>query len=332
LWMLFNIILTQRLHPNLLIAILCVTLFSPLIFIRQTTDLEYNFGDDAPEANDRIWLDESSGLYIASPNAIGEVSLFLLLSASVLSLFHIKTQPMARLYIASLIIVALGLVPYTASIYGRFVGIYNIFRVGWIIPHGLLAFYIAEQIANVMQNRFSDGMIAISKRMTTVSIFVIAPCIVAFQAYTLIEFEFAIESDQLNHEAIQIGQFIESEQTGRIVVLGDTANSFQDYLGAISHLIQPVAFCDERCMINFTGIDADSADSRLSRSRNFFSDRHDNEKRIQNLNRYDVDYIIYQKETGGQYVTPLIEEFPDMFKPVYETSLLSVVEYLPPTE
>jgi hypothetical protein len=323
-WMVFNIAMTRRLSPYFQVMMLSALLFSPLFIIRQETDLDFNFGDDAIEVNDRIWLDETSGIYAANPHAIGELSIVILL-AGVLGIFSFKRDAISRFHLAWLIIIAIGLIPYTAWIYGKAVGVYKIYRMGWIIPFGLAGFYLLNAVVVKLKPYLS---VKVQKIVLIVSM-VGAFCVVLFQAYTHIDWEPTMKEDVLIHELIEVGRFLESEHTERVVVMGDSNNRFEDYLVSTSFIIQPVSFCDERCMINFTGIDEESAGHRISRNRNFFSQRHDNAKRILNLNRYDVDYILYPNETGSQYVDPLLSEYPDNFRIAFVTENITLVEYVP---
>lgn len=328
-WMLLNSLFTRRLRPYFTILILCGVLFSPILLIRQSTDLEFVTNEATLEENARILLFDDGNTYIANPSAIGELAIGLIVLAGVFGFLSVKKHSIARFHIAVLIVIALGLVPFTASIYGELVGVYKVFRVAWVIPFGMAVFYCLDFAVTRLQKYIAFKSI----KPVGIGVLLIAvPFVIGVNSSQLSDYESAIEVDTLNHELIEISEFLENTHTERIIVMGDSQNRFADNLATMSNLIQPMSFCNPRCMVNFARVDFETAEKRLSRNRNFFSERHDNERRLLNLDRYTVDYIVYPKDTGSEYVDPLMAEYSDLFAVVYETEQIQVVEYMPRAE
>lgn len=333
LWMVFNVLLSRKLRPYINIAILCAVIFSPMIVVRFTTEMEFNFGDDKITEDERIWLDESGELYSASPEIVGNLTYALLFAVIVMSLAQLLRTDNDRLHLAYVLVVVVALIPQVAWIYGRLVSVYHIYRVIWIIPYGLALWYLLESMAKIIENRLSDSIQMWGQRIFLTAAIVVSPLIVLSGVSTQLDnVDRTLNLISFQRELVDVAEFMEGETSERVVVMGDSNIRFRDYLGTISHLLKPVSFCEERCMMNFTGIDYEDAKQRLSRNQRFFSDEHDPATKVLNLDRYDVNYIIYQRDISQSYIDELYTEYSEQFEEVFKTKSVAVIRYTPKTE
>lgn len=325
-WMGFNILLSRRLRPFLLIILIGGIIFAPLVFIRFTTDQAFNFGEDSIDENDRIWLDEETQLYAVNPEMVGSVGYFLVIAGAIVGVVRFRKDEIARFYLATVVVVGLALIPYTAWLYGSLVSVYHINRALWVLMHGLLVWYLIITIAGYVRRYLPfewKPAHAFGTHLAIIGLVVIGivPFVVGAMNDT------AMKSDEemaFQQELIAVGEYIEAQTDNPVIVTG-----FHDYLRAISHLVKPVTFCKPVCMIAFTNISEEEARIRHNFRYRFHNefDGYDNEKRISELNNYNVDYILVTP--GDDVLEPLFEAYPENFEVVLRTASINLVHYTP---
>lgn len=328
LWMLTNSLINRKLRPYLLISLTCILVFSPIAVVRFTTDLEFNFGDDKVDTEDiRTWSNEDGSLYAAPPEIVSSVTYVLVFVIGVASLIRFRQGDHERLHLAYVLIVAVGLIPYTAWIYGKIVSVYHVYRVVWIIPYGYAVWYALSAFASFADNLLPAHSVKL-RHYGSILLVAVAPLFVASQlARPMEKLPLHLHLININNELIEIGAYLESQTPAdeRVVVLGDYYLRFRDYVAVISHVAQPVSLCEVRCLMNFTSISEQDASDRLKKTVRFFSGEHDNARRLETIETYKVDYIIYHRDPTQKQLDELFDEYPEVFQQVFETQTFVVV-------
>jgi hypothetical protein len=136
-------------------------------------------------------------------------------------------------------------------------------------------------------------------------------------------------SFQLHQDLLAVGQYLEATHDTRVVVMGDEAERLHDYLKTTSHIIEPVMFCEERCLVNFTSIHPDEAQQRIRANQIFFYEHSTDTERFKKLNDYAVEYVLYDHQDNRYYMDVFFDTYADNFNEVYQTSTLTLYAYLP---
>lgn len=336
-WAIFSIIINRTLYPYIMILLWGAILFSPNFVLRITTDSEdfYEFGSDVESApswvKERLWISDDYRFYAPLPEEVHVLTYVLLILGFIANFPSMKHVPLSRIFIAYIIVVSVGLVPFTAWIYGKLISLSHINRIVWIFPYSFITWSILVSLnyKNLYKNQKNNYKVA---NWFGWGVFLIIIFLFSVKIRDRIEISDTERSIlQIDKEMILVGEYFESISSNddEIVVLSGGSRGFEELVPVATDVVIPVSFNDAQLMAMHTQISLDEAEKRRSRSSSFFSDGHDNEKRLLNLNRYEVNYIVYLKETGSQFVDPLMSEFPNMFQHVFETSLIAVVKYSP---
>lgn len=325
-WIVLNVLFQRRLRPYIWVLLLCGVLFLPVIALRATTEMDFNFGDGEIEVEnpDRIWINEEGTLYAVNINTVEPIVLLLLVSVAVLSLARVHRQDSDRFFVAVLVVLLIAFIPYTSWIYGRIVSVPHIYRVTWIIPYGLAMAYVFS----IVSGR------ALKVISSTVQRFVVSfglVMLVAVVGWSVARSEAPNRdaSFQLHHDLLAVGQYLEATHDTRVVVMGDEAERLHDYLKTTSHIIEPVMFCEERCLVNFTSIHPDEAQQRIRANQIFFYEHSTDAERFKKLNDYAVEYVLYDHQDNRYYMDVFFDTYADNFDEVYQTSTLTLYAYLP---
>jgi len=324
-WMALNIVFMMQLRPFVYMILLCGVLFAPIVVIRFTTEQEFNFGEESIEEDKRIWLDEESQLYAISPDVAGGLTYALLIAVGVTSLIRIRRDELARFHLANVIVITLALIPLTAWVYGYFVSVYHINRALWILIQGLMVWYLFTTWSPIVLKRlplewkssYTNGL----GLLLLVGTFLSSATIINRESANIARSD---EQVAFQQELIDIGEFVETQTDIPVYVTG-----LHDYIGAMSHVMKPVGFCNRRCMIAFTNITEDDARLRSNfafRFHNFF-DGYSNEHRVRDLMAYDVEYILL--EPDNEIVESVFADYPEQFELVYQTASVNVVQFTP---
>ncbi|GEM_PF-2747260 len=326
IWMVFNILLSRRLRPFLILILLSGVIFSPIFVIRFTTEQEFNFGEEKIEPDARIWLDEETQLYAINPEIVGVISYFILIVGAVTSVIQFRKDEFARFYLAMIVVISLALIPYTAWIYGSLVSVDHINRALWILTHGMMLWYLVTHWSDYIVRFLPFDW----KPNYSVSLYIL---ISGFALLHMLPFindtittrvEISDADVAFQRELIAVGDYIETQTDTPVIVTG-----FNDYIRAMSHVMKPVNFCNRRCMIAFTNISDDEARLRHNFGHRFFnaSEGHTNQRRIRDLNNYNVEYILF--ESSNEILQALFAEYPDNFELVFQTDSVNVIRYTP---
>ena len=148
---------------TLQIGLLTLVLFTPSILVRLTTvgSTIYNFAEFSGTPTAKLIvidainpLDYGNNFYAINPNIVGELT-YALVAIGVVGLFvrGEGSHTHHKFVFAAALAVAIGLLPYTAWIYGRLVSIDHVNRVLWLLPYGYLLGY-ALNIADLLLKRY----------------------------------------------------------------------------------------------------------------------------------------------------------------------------------
>jgi len=322
-WSVLNILFERHLRPYLTLILLSGLLFSPILVVRYTTDQEFNFGEEEIDDDKRIWLDEESQLYAISPDVVGGITYILIITVGVTSLVRSPKDRIARFHLSNVVVIGLALIPLTAWVYGSLVSVYHINRALWILMQGLMTWYVVTTIAPPLIKRLSFEW----KPAYTygVQVIFIGFSLLSVANLAIVESADFEKSDQevaFQRELIEVGDYIETQTNSPVIVTG-----LSDFIAAISHVMKPVSFCNQRCMIAFTNITEDDARLRGNFGYRFFNffDGYTNEHRLRDLNDYNVDYILYEPE--NEILDSLFVDYPEQFELVFQTASVDVIRY-----
>ena len=129
---------------------LTLLLFSPAILVRVTTVEKtiYNFAGVTSNSPNKMFiydvinpLDNGNHFYAINALTAGDLT-YVLVVLTLLSILVRRLDSRSKLMLAYVLAVGIGLLPYTAWLYGRLVSFDHVQRVLWLLPYGYILGYV----------------------------------------------------------------------------------------------------------------------------------------------------------------------------------------------
>ena len=307
-WCLIRLIMEADGRKNAVhIGLLTVLILSPAILLRLSTAEKtiYNFSEVPDDDGNKIYvfdainpLDDGNKFYAIHSASAGDIT-YVLVTLSLLAVLARRLDSRSKLMLAYVIALGIGLLPYTAWIYGRLVSIGHVYRVLWLVPYGYIMGYIFDTGFMVLVGRRPD-LRPMLRRLGYDRILV-SLAVLAF----LITLHFLHASGRLGlnrdiasasnpeREWLDIGDYIDANHDVRVWV----AASMESRNLAITlnwKVIGLSRFTPER-MSYYSNLPLEQTEMQRNDNDLLFRADVSVEQKLSIIDRYGIDYLLFPK-------------------------------------
>jgi len=303
IWCLVRLVWDKQGRLNaMVIGLIAAVIFSPAVFLRLNTDTSiYNYGDETVSAFHKVLVDEESGFYVIHPNVAGALTYILLLSVLAAIVLRVRMrQPFnneSMFMLALALTAGIGLVPYTAWIYGRLVSIPHIVRVLWLLPYGYMLSFVWQTGWDALRSyapRIRDKTKWLQQDKAVISCLglTILVTVILLNVHRDIVFftnvSYVIDEKK---ELLEIAEYIESNHDERVWIMGSPG--YRNVIPSISSKAITLSHFHVVRMVSFSGISEDQAAMQKDDNFRFFDRYVSLEEKMAIINKYDIDYLLF---------------------------------------
>ncbi len=321
---------------TLQIGLLTLLLFSPAVLVRLTTTETtiYNFGDatDATGAKVLIFdainpLDNGNRFYAIHPMLAGYLT-YALVALTLVGALARRQDSRAKLMLAYALAIGVGLLPYTAWIYGRLVSVEHVVRVLWLMPYGYMLGFAIETIWAHVSRYLPRGLRLIDAlgqdRLLTALLIMALPITTHFLGSNhRVDFSRDIGEPMLGDvELLDIAEYIDAQHDERVWVAA-SPESRNRAITLTWHVIGLSRYSAER-MSYYSNMSLEQAE--MQREANFRLYKADVpvEDKLAIVDRYGIDYLLFPKGYAWM-VDALYQIDKQRFELVYSGETLRLV-------
>ena len=292
---------SQRRSSALAILLMALLVFSPGIVLRlqiDSADSAWNFGSDPIRTNrDVLTINRRNPitgetLYAINPSAVGALS-YGLLALVMLSAAFRRCDKRSWLLVALAVTACVGLLPFTAWLYGRLVSVAHMMRVMWILPYGYMLYFVLV----VLWGRLRAHVSLPHEQLRKAALVGTAALTLLSSAHFLIvlrgvdftlDVAAVIESRQ---DWIELGEFLDSHHEQRVRFLSSPDRRNQ-VLSSSYKAIALSRYHVQR-MVMYSNMPVEEAQQRTDDHFRFWEDATPLQERLAILEKYDIDYLLY---------------------------------------
>ena len=303
IWCLVRLVLDKQGRLNaIVIGLIAAVIFSPAVLLRLNTDTSiYNYGDETVSARQKVLVDEESGFYIIHPNVAGTLTytLLLLVSAAIVLRARMR-KPFnneSMLMLALALTAGIGLIPYTAWIYGRLVSIPHIIRVLWLLPYGYMLSFVLQTGWDILCSynpRIRDKTRWLQQDKVVIPFLslTILVTVILLNVQRSVDFSRDIVSAfEREEELLEVAEYIESKHDERVWVLGSP--DYRNVIPSISSKAITLSHFNSLRMILHSGISQEQAAMQIDDNLHFFNSYVSLEEKLSIIDKYDIDYLLF---------------------------------------
>ncbi len=290
------------------LGLLTLLIFSPAIMSRLATGANtiYNFGSEAIDRrNTEVmaldWtnpLDGGNNAYMIHPAAAGHLT-YILLLLLLLALLARRFGSREKLLLAYIIVMGLGLLPYTASLYGRLVSVYHIMRVLWLMPYGYMLFFVLDAgvaVINRRKPRVSSALSTLDADRVLVGCCIIALLLTAqfLQRRDIANFSHVIAPSADDLDLLAMAEYIETHHDDRVWIAASPGNRERP-ISLSWKAISLSRYSTDR-MVHYSRLPFEQATMQESDNYLLFSGAVPVAEKLEIIERYGIDYLLYHEK------------------------------------
>ncbi|MCY3779759.1 MAG: hypothetical protein OXG78_05575 [Chloroflexi bacterium] len=302
-------LLTDRVdwRNSLKLLILLTLLFAPAIFVRLNTwESTIYYFDELPEetgSNIHVYeavnpLDNGNNLYAIHSNMAGALT-YLLVVFAALSVAARRLDSRSKLMLAYVIAIGIGLLPYTAWIYGRLVSFYHIVRILWLMPYGYMLGFTLATMSTLLGRSLSANSRILGWLASDRVLYLLLTIVLLLTAHFL-RFSHGFDlSRDISHSArgdvewLEIAEYLDANHDERVWI----AASPESRSRAITlnwKVVELSRFSAER-MSYYSKLPLAQAESQLNDNLRLYSADVSVEEKLAIVDRYGIDYLLFPK-------------------------------------
>ena len=318
------------------LLLLTIVLLSPVLLVRLNTaeSTIYHFEDLPDDAGNNIYiydaanpLDNGNSFYAIHSVLAGDLT-YILLALTLLAVITRRLDSRSKLMLAYALAISIGLLPFTAWIYGRLVSFYHIVRVLWLMPYGyMLGFTLETGVAFAHRclpgtRRSIDWLVT---DRVLVTLLAVAPLLTAhfLQFNPKVDFSRDIAlATAGDTELLEIGQYIDGQHDERVWI----AASPESRSRAITlnwKVIELSRFTAER-MSYYSNLPYIQAEAQLNDNLRLFEAGVPVDEKLAIVDRYGIDYLLFPKGYAWM-IDALYQMDKQRFELVYSAETLRLV-------
>ena len=318
------------------IGLLTLLILSPALLLRLSTaeTTIYNFAEVTDEADARVIvfdafnpLFDGNKYFAIHPRTAGELT-YLLVALTLLAAAARRLDDRSKLMLAYALALGIGLLPYTAWVYGQLVSINHVSRILWLIPYGYLLGFVLETGLTTL-GRLQPNAFQMLRRLghdrLLVSLVVLALPVTAHFMHSNERVNFSRDmatATAFEEELLEIADYIDAHHEERVWV---AASMESRSLPITLHwkLISLSRFTSER-MSYYSGLPREQAAMQISDNELLFKADVPVERKLTIVDRYGIEYLLFPKGYAW-IVDALYQTDKQRFELVYSGATMRLV-------
>ncbi len=338
IWCLLRLVTEEDGQKNAIqIGLLTLVLFSPAILVRLTTldNTIYNFVAVLPEdTSKKIFvfdainpLDYPNRFFAINSLSAGDLT-YILIALVLLSLLARRLVAQSKLMLAYSVAIAIGLLPFTAWIYGKLVSFNHVVRILWLMPYGYMLGFCLETAWSFLSSRvpqINPMLDARGRERLLISLSLLAlPATLHFIHFSpRVDFSRDIANATAgDHELLEIAQYIDSHHEDRVWIA--TSPEYRNRTVAIGwKAILLSRFSPER-MAYYSNLPLEQTTMQSNDNLRLYKADVEVAEKLAIVDRYDIDYLLFPKGYAWM-VDPLYQTDRQRFELVYSGETLRLV-------
>ena len=338
IWCLIRLITERGNWKNSLqIGLLTLLLFSPAILVRLTTSETtiYNFDELTDETGAKVLLfdainalDHGNRFYAIHPTLAGDLT-YILIALALLAALLRRLNSRAKLMLAYALAIGVGLLPYTAWIYGRLVSVEHVVRVLWLMPFGYMLGFAIETIwAHVSRYlpRAPRLIEALGQDRLLTALLILALPITAHFLGSNHRVDFSRDIGEAtagDHELLEIADYIDAHHDERVWIAASHETRNRVILMNWK-VISLSRFTAER-MSYYSNMPIEQAETQLLENFLLYEAEVPVEDKLAIIDHHGIDYLLFPKGYAW-IVDALYQTDKERFELVYSGETLRLVK------
>ena len=337
IWCLIRLITEANGRGNAIqLGLLAFLIMAPALLLRLSTAERtiYNFAEVSDNADSRVYVFDAinplfggNRFFAIHSRMAGDLT-YILVALTLLAVLARRLDARSKLMLAYALAVCVGLLPYTAWIYGRMVSIAHVSRVLWLIPYGYLLGFVLDTGFSIL-GRLLPAARQLPRRLgydrVLASLAVLALPITLDFLHSNERVSFSrdiVNATRVEAELLEIADYIDSRHDERVWV----AASMETRSLAITlnwKVIGLSRFTPER-MSYYSNLPFEQAEMQTSDNELLFKADVAVERKLAIINRYGIDYLLFPKGYAW-IVDALYQTDKERFELVYAGETLRLV-------
>ena len=321
---------------SLRLLILLAMLFAPAILVRLNTwESTIYFFDELPEvAGSDIYvyeavnpLDNGNNFYAIHSTMAGALT-YLLVACTALSVAARRLDSRSKLMLAYVIAIGIGLLPYTAWLYGRLVSFYHIVRILWLMPYGYMLGYSLTAMSSLLARSLSANTRILSWLASDRVLCLLLTVALLLTAHFL-RFSHGFDlSRDISHAArgdaewLEIAEYLDANHDERVWIAA-SPESRSRAITLTWKVVELSRFSAER-MSYYSKLPPAQAESQLKDNLRLYSADEPVEEKLAIIDRYGIDYLLFPKGYAWM-IDALYQRDKQRFELVYSGEILRLV-------
>ena len=325
----------ERKHV-LQVGLITLILFTPIILVRLTTvdSTIYNFDSVEEDIVKKMVvfdavnpLNNGEKFYAISPIAAGALT-YILVPMVFLAVAVRRLDARSKMMLAYAIAVSIGLLPFTAWIYGRLVSFNHVMRILWLMPYGYILGYVVETGWKLLKERQPNVSQCISNSVSgrllmSLSLLLLPATLFSlqFQGRTNITRDIALAPDR-DAELLDIATYIDSQHDKRVWIAA--SDKYRERILAMHWKVVSLSRYTPERMSYYSGLPLESMRSQTDDNLRLYKADVPLAEKLAVIDRYGIDYLLFDKRYAW-IVDGLYQADKERFELVYSGETLRLV-------
>ena len=318
------------------IGLLMLVLLSPVILLRFTSEEPYlNKYYQVPEQGFREIavfnainpFDNGNRFYAINPHWAGNLT-YILFALALVSVVVRRLDSRSKLMLAYVIAISIGLLPFTAWIYGRLVSVEHIVRVLWLLPYGYMLGFILET-GCALAFRHVPGakpiLTELGKDKLLVLLLTMALIVTAHNLQLHYKSDFTKDISHAtvdDHETLKIAEYIDTHHDERVWIAASPEERYRAM--SMSWRVISLSHFSALTMSYYSRLPYDQAEKQRSDNLRLYKADVSVEEKLAIIDQYGIDYLLFPKQYSWM-IDGLYQLDKSRFELVYSGETLRLI-------
>ena len=191
----------------------------------------------------------------------------------------------------------IGLIPYTAWIYGRLASIPHFIRVLWILPYGYMLYFVLRTVCDALCRyapRTSGKIRWLQQDKVIIpflglTVLLTAPLLSAHRGISFsVDLSSVIDGEK---GLLGVAEYIESNHDERVWILGSP--EYRNAILSISSKAITLSHFDDVRMAQYASLSLEQAAMQVDDNFRFYNSYVSLEEKMAIIDKYDIDYLLF---------------------------------------
>ena len=339
IWCLIRLISEGGGRKNALqIGILTVLILAPALLLRLTTAEKtiYNFAEVPDDVGRKVFVFDAinplyngNRYYAINSVSAGDIT-YILVALTLIAAAVRRLDSRSKLMLAFAIAVGIGLVPYTAWIYGRLVSFSHVYRVLWLVPYGYLMGYVFETGYMILGRLRPDTHQMLGRlgqdRLLAALVVLAFPITVHFlhsNERVGLSRDIAVATAG-DVEMLEIADYIDAHHDDRVWVAASPEPEFRNRSIAMHWKVISLSRYSAERMSYYSNLPLERMEIQRTDNHLLFRGDVPVEQKLSIIDRHGIDYLLFPKGYAWM-VDALYQTDKERFELVYSGETLRLV-------